>query len=1537
MSQHDILDHPNAVAIVGMSGRFPQAQTLEAFWQNLCDGVSAIRFFSDEELAAAGVQPDEYRDPHYVKAGAVLDDVELLDAAFFDFTPREATITDPQHRLFLECAWEALENAGYDPQTYSGTIGVYGGVSASRYIFNLYLNPEILKSVGYLQAAIANDKDFLTTRVSYKLNLKGPSVTVQTACSTSLVAVHLAYQSLLNGECDISIAGGASVDIPQTVGYLYQEGGVASPDGFCRAFDAQGRGIVNGNGVGVVVLKRLEDALAHGDHIHAVIRGSATNNDGSAKIGYTAPSEQGQAAVIAEALALAEVDPATVTYIEAHGTATPIGDAIEIAALTEAFRSSTDASGYCAVGSVKTNIGHLDAAAGVTGLIKTVLALKHQQIPPSLHYTQPNPRIDFATSPFYVNTSLAPWQPGDLPRRAGVSSFGIGGTNAHVVLEEAPTVEPSGPSRPWQLLLLSAKTSTALEAATDRLAQTLVQPDHSLADVAYTMQVGRSAFKHRRMLVCRDTLDASQALQTRAAQRLLSGSATEHAPSIAWMFPGLGEQYVGMAQELYEREPTFRTHVDQCVELLRPLLGRDLREVLFPTRSADESPVNQSRDLRAMVGRADTLADESAMQLNQTVVAQPALFVIEYALAQLWQSWGIQPQALIGFSIGEYVAACLAGVFSLPDALTLVARRAQMIQELPGGAMLAVPLPEQEVRALLNDQLDLVAVNGAELCIVGGPDEAIEALEHQLAARATVCRRLRTTHAFHSTMMTPIADAFTALVQSFELSPPTLPFVSNVTGTWITAAEATDPHYWTRHLCQTVRFADGLQTLWQEPGRILLEIGPGHSLTSTALQNLSESAAEGIVLPTLRHAYERQSDTAFALTTLGQLWLAGIAIDWDGFYAHERRQRVPLPTYPFERQRYWLDRQHQLHDLALGPRTVSQQSDPSDGLYTPSWKRSSTPLAAQPALDAGWLVFVDESALSAALPEHLAAPGQTVITVAAGSHFAQLSSHAYTIDPWRPEDYRKLIGDLRVGAGVPQQIVHLWSGLSAAPDRDGQSGGLSEPGGASLLCLAQALAQHHLTVPIQILIVSRQLQEVTGDELLSPEQAAIIGARHVIPQEYPNITCRSIDLLPAADERQQQRQLHQLLAELRADSSDMIVAYRGAHRWVQTFDALPPTAAVEDAPGVVPGGSYLIVGGLEESGWSLTEQLAATSPLNLALVERLPLPERATWAEWLSAHDEQDRMSISIRRVQTLEAAGVTVLLYHADITSLEQMDAALTRASEVFGEIRGVVYAAGIAAAGGFVPVSDLSQDEYHAQIQQVMTELGVLERLLDGRSLDFCLIVSSLAAVLGGLGLTGYTAAAAVIDAFTARHNQAHPQRWICIDWDRGAPATVATQLWQRVLANTATTRVVVSTADLSATIAAWITRSPLSDTTPTTSTGDTERRSGLRTAYVAPTNEVEQRIAEIWQDLLGMDQVGIHDNFFQLGGASLLGIQLISRLRQDFQVELPLRALFEMSTVAELALLVEDALIAQIEGLSDDGELLPEADAALSPESA
>ncbi|MBS1974499.1 MAG: acyltransferase domain-containing protein, partial [Bacteroidetes bacterium] len=868
-------------AVIGMAGRFPGANTIDELWQLLKDGKETISFFTKEELSP--YIPIEIRnDSDYVAARGIIDDVEYFDAGFFKISPKIAKVMDPQHRIFLQLAWEAFENAGYIPESYDGTIGVFAGSGNNTYFFNnLQGHHDLITTIGLFNVQVLNEKDYIATRTAYELNLKGPAVSVHSACSTSLLAIAEAVESIRNCQCDVALAGGAAITSPVKSGHIYQPGAMLSRDGHCRSFDAGADGTVFSDGAGVVLLKRKEDAERDGDFIYAVIKGVGINNDGGGKGSFTAPSSEGQAGAISMALEDARILPSSISYVEAHGTATPLGDPIEIEGLNIAF-GKQDKKQYCAIGSVKSNMGHLTAAAGVVGFIKTVLSVYYRQIPPSINYKKPNPNIDFANSPFFVNTELRDWEIKGK-RRAGISSFGVGGTNVHVIVEEFEGKETeTSSSRPVQFINWSAKTTTSREAYAKKLANSIQpEPNINLADLAYTLQTSRQNFNCRRFLIASDKKELIEKLNVPFISPNESNQLKENLDEVVFSFPGQGSQYVNMGIDLYQHEPVFKNAVDECAEILKTFLNEDIRNIIYPSV-------------------ANTGAEE---KINNTYYTQPAVFVIEYALAKLWISWGVRPSSFIGHSIGEYVAAHLAGVFSLEDGLKMIAIRGKMMSEMPRGSMLAVRSEFEKIESFLSGDLSLAVVNSPGSCVVAGPINSIEILSKKLAAKGISNKVLATSHAFHSIMMDPIVAPFEEIVRTVKLSLPRIPIVSTVTGNWMPDADATNPSYWAGHLRSTVRFADAVATLLKEEGRVILETGP-KNVTSSLIrqQGKKNTVAISSLDPT-----DGQSEYYSVLKAVGQLWLNGLEIDWEGFYAGEKRKKMQLPAYAFEKTRLWLD------------------------------------------------------------------------------------------------------------------------------------------------------------------------------------------------------------------------------------------------------------------------------------------------------------------------------------------------------------------------------------------------------------------------------------------------------------------------------------------------------------------------------------------------------------------------------------------------------------------------------------------------------
>jgi len=1401
------------VAIVGASTRVPGAATVAALWANLTGGVESVSFFTRDELAAAGVPARMLDHPAFVPAASVLAHVDRFDAAFFGLTPREAALLDPQARLFMECAWEAIEHAGYAPASFEGPIGVFGGVGATRYFIRHVLpSADALEHAGAYQAMIANDKDFVPTWVSYKLNLRGPSVAVQTACSTSLVAVHLACQSLLTFECDMAIAGGVSLSLDAASGYLYQDGGILSPDGHCRPFDARAKGTVHGSGAGMVALRRIEDAIAAGDTIIAVIRGSAVNNDGAVRVGFTAPGIDGQTNVIGLAHAVADVPADSIGFVEAHGTGTPLGDPVEVAALTRVFRRQTTGRQFCALGSVKSNLGHLDAAAGVTGLIKAALAVHHGQVPPTVHFVEPNPQLDLTNSPFFVNNTTQPWPIDAQPRRAAVSSFGIGGTNAHAILEAAPAMRASGPSRRAQIIALSAKSTSALDAMTDRLADALdVTTPPAVADAAFTLAVGRTSFAHRRVIVATGLYgeastvdDVLDAIDARNPAAVFTGVAPETTRPVTFMFPGQGSQHVEMARALYEREPVFREALTHAVDVVRSLQGPDLLPLLYPT--------SQERE-------------RAAARLAETDTCQIALFVVEHALAQLWLASGVTPQSAIGHSVGEYVAACLSGVFSLPEAIRAVLARGRLMAAMPRGEMLAVSAAEADVKRWIDvTRVSIAVVNHAAACVVAGPTDEIVALAAALDERGVLHRRLEVSHAFHSHMMDAALPPFRDVMRTITLRAPTLPFISNVTGTWIRAEEATDPEYWVRQMRRTVYFADGLREVLRDPQRIVLEVGPGRTLQALALQQRGPGASQE-ALATLPDARDtRPADESF-VGTVARLWLAGGTVTWPKYYSGEIRNRVPLPTYPFERERHWIEK--------TTTATTSNDDDPQPfeaWFSSPVWTQA--PRAHTETPRGPWAIVTG--------------PGRQDDEIADG---VVAALHARGVAASR-------ISAAEVDASVEHVMLCATTFAEALP-------------------VVQAMSR--ATEPRSLVVVQRGVQQVTGEDPIIPERAAVLGLWRVAPQEAPHLQCAHIDL-PLAITHDHTLWLAEALAEdLCGVPMAVPIAYRGRMRWAERYE---PVAITGEPSRFVAGGVYWITGGTGGIGLALAEHLARTVRARLILTSRTGrIGERARLA---------------------LEAAGAEVLVMAADVTDSTAMTRVADAIAQRFGRLDGVVHAAGI--AGGRVAALETTDGAARVMAPKV-TGAAVLEQVVARFAPALVVYCSSLSVELGGVGQAAYAGGNAVLNAW-ARQPASGSRHTVAINWDQwrdiGMAAAVADP---EAIGSSDGTRAFTILSGLGRTHVAVSTR-PLAGRqrvrASVVSTGVRSARPALATDYVRPDTAAEAALADLWQELLGLEAVGVNDNLFELGGDSLTALRMLALYRERTGISVPVTTVYGAPTI-------------------------------------
>ncbi len=1293
-------DPNNRIAVVGRACRFASAPNVESFWDMLANGRNGVTRLSDADLLRQGVTRKTLADKEYVKAAYILNDMECFDAGFFGFSPKEASILDPQHRHFLECAWEALEDSGHMPEAFDGRIGVFAGSGMQCYLpYNLLSNADLVEEIGlFLLRHTGNDKDFLTTRLSYLLNLTGPSVAVQTACSTSLVAVHMAMNSLLNMECDMALAGGVTIELPHRVGYEYAQGEILSPDGLCRAFDNDSQGTVFGSGAAIVTLRRYEDAVADGDDIKAVLLASAINNDGYGKASYLAPSVDGQAEAAAEAVALAGIDPQSISYIEAHGTGTPIGDPIELSALSQAYGNL--AKGSIGIGSVKTNIGHTDTAAGTASLIKVIEAMRHKYLPASLNFNSPNNRFDFPNSIFRVTSTGDEWAKGDTPRRAGVNSLGVGGTNAHVIVEEGPEPGSAPQAEDWQIFPFSARTDASLDMAIHSWQTFLAKTPPSESDIAFTLREGRRSFSKRLVVAARSSEELADTLQAKSTVLARTATASDDPAEIVFLFPGGGAQYPGAGKDMLAQSAVFAKAVDSCFDALPHEAPTDLRTMMF------------ERD------RDDTEARE---KLRRSDYAIPALFILEYAYAQLWASWGIKPDAILAHSVGEYAAAVIAGAMYLPDALKIVTLRGQVMEAAPEGAMAAIPYCEAKTQPLLQGELDIAALNTRDMTVVSGPVAEIEKLEARLHADGVEAQRIHINVAAHSRQLDGQLERFRKGFDGIRFKAPDIPMVSSLRGDWAQDDDLSSADYWVRHLRHTVRFADAVSSALDKPNRIVIEVGPSQTLGP--LVEIAETDFPArVIIPSAPVPSDSSDEYGAALAAFGGLWAAGYPVDWARAVSTDGR-RVSLPTYAFEKKRHWIDPGQgtiQAEDDAL----LLPRIDPQDHWFE-ALRWSPEPIdKLSPLTGDNWMVFANPDPLSDAVLDLLSKAEGKVTTARIHDHFTT-TDDGYLLRPDSPDDFEQLVQSL---SDIPDNILMLWP-LEAAKDINGFD---------SAYLLAQQLQQIGSEKPVHLLLAARDSASVLGEMPLRPSAAEMIGVVRSAPREIPGLRATLLDLQAHANTAET---ASQLLSEALNPSSDDHVALRNGTRYVRRRQPAPQTLP---DPSVLParlqnGGVYLITGGTGGIGRQMAVWLAETAKARVILLSR-------------SAETDHD--------LEThIQDAGGDVLFVAADVTDISGLRVALEKARQHFGTLNGVIHAAGIL---DDAPVSTKSVAEAASVMApKIRGGLNLHELLPDG-SVDFFATISSSSVEIGPAGQVAYVGGNAAVDALAAARSDGFSIAW-------------------------------------------------------------------------------------------------------------------------------------------------------------------------------
>jgi iturin family lipopeptide synthetase A len=1494
------------IAVIGMSCRFPDADNVSEYWNNLQNGANCISTLTDAELLAEKESPALLKNKQYVKANAYLKKKGFFDSAFFGYRDEEAQLMNPQTRLYHECCWEAIEDSGYSLDTNKHKVGIFAAGAANvPWILNAVANNKE-GLVDDFTAMHLRDVNFLSSTIAYKFNLKGPAVMVQTACSSSLVAVHEACNSLLLGECNLALAGGINVQHYSHKGYMYKEGAILSQDGNCRPFSSDSSGTVVGEGAGVVVLKRLKDAIKDNDHIYAIIKGTAVNNDGNNKIGYTAPSVAGQTEVIQKAQKIADVEPHTIGYVEAHGTATSLGDPVEVEALNQAFNNNPDK--HCALGSVKSNIGHADTAAGIAGFIKAVLAINNKKIPATLHFENPNPKIDFNNGPFYVNKELIEWNNSQYPLRAGVSSFGIGGTNAHVVLEQAPESVSSVQDTTWRVLTLSAKTKKSLERNTSALKNYLTEnPQANLGDIAYTLQAGRNRFEHRRILTCETIEEAISKITNKEYLDFKGNSIREDLQNIVFLFPGQGAQYTDMCKGLYSSNTVFKQTVDNCLSIAANYSNSNFKATLFPETS-----------------------DSGELSINDTVCAQPLLFIIEYALAKVLDSWGIKPDYMIGHSIGEYVAACISGVFSLQDAIKLVIRRGELMGSVPRGSMLSVTMNHAELKPLLvlHKQIDIAVINTDVSVVVAGESGAIAAFEKELSAQGIETKKLHTSHAFHSSMMDDILEGFEQEVNAVSINTPQIPYISNITGERVTYELIKNASYWSDHLRNTVQFNKGSETLLKLGGACFIELGPGRTLSNYITAN-NKKGENHLFINTVRQSNQAINDQHYLLEKLGDFWLKGLKINWDTFYDDQPKKKLSLPTYSFEKIPYATD--FNLDEL-LNTRLSTggaATSYPDSGIYATDWKKSLLPNHANELnkKHTSFVVFSGSQVFGRSVIELLNTSGQEVIEVRAGNEFKLLRQNIFELNYNNEDD-----------------LIQLWEHLANQQTQIGNiihCGSLtSETGTVVYEVMERRMAGHYLHFAllakslalwnpkntVDVTLVTNHLAKVMAQDVIDPLKAAIQAPAAIMPSEIENINCRIIDI-PYASETDSltDNYVQQVINEVFYHTDEHFVAYRHGERWVKHYEPVVDNEKIRSGATITNNGTYIVTGGFGGMGFTIAQDLAHRHHANLILVHRSSFPQREEWDMWLETKGINDETGKKIEAILKIEAAGSKVDLYQVDIANEAEVKDFADRIANKYPTVSGLIWAAGQVDYGGIM--MNRSSDDFIKYTTSKVAGLLLFQKYLNFNSFDFIALFSSIGNDFYQMkfGQVAYNAANEFLESY-AKYAQATIKSHVfAINWCD----------WYNVGMTVKTLTSGAADVDLDAINSKIhdgiypdegikIFYNCLENKIPAYSIhkGDIlqeikrnrkrlkDLRNNTKLIVDSAAGEIkagentEQSLLDIFRKFFSNGEISDKDNFFELGGDSLKAMTLVGRINQALGTNITIRDLYKNPAIGSLA---------------------------------